>query len=595
MFKKIIIFTVTSFTMLQAYTLKESVSKVLDTNPIILERLANYKETAKDLSIARSEYLPTLDLVSSMGNEKTDHKNRDILANDTSLAYYENSLTLMWNIFNGFGTRNKVDYQKSRILAAAYNFIEKANNSAFEMTRQYIELIKQRELLKNAEENVKTNKDIFLKIQTLYKAGISAKSEVRKIQSSLYLAKSNYVVQQNNLLDVVFKFKKIYGDEIDYNLLSIPKFNLLMPHTLTEATAYAIRNNPSIMVSNYNIKAAEYLKKQREKSFYPKIDLIAQQNLDNNTYGIRGNRNRFRAGITLTYNLYRGGADKATSEKSIAAIYRNVQTRLELQRETTESLELSWSAYTMLKKQLKALQQYRNFSKKTLDLYLKEYNLGQRTLLDLLSAQKDFINSKAQIITAKYNELFAKYRVLDAMGLLVAGITGNEYKYMNKVGLTGRKAVENIDTLPIIFDGDKDHVSSVEDQCQASNGDTNILANGCSDVFKKYSKIKHFKPLIFNSDGTLITSHKALDTIGNTLKKEQKKLTKIAIFSYSQTAKNASSDKKVSDQYAQYIKKYLVDFGINRNKISIISKGSTTPLSTDKNLNNRVNIIMYLK
>ncbi|MEA2099550.1 MAG: TolC family protein [Campylobacterota bacterium] len=219
MIKKILLSFVSVLTLLQAQTLQESVAIVLETNPIILERLANYKETSRDLSIARSEYLPTLDLVSSIGHEKTDKKNSNILADDTSLSYYENSLTFMLNIFNGFGTTAKVDYQKSRIVAAAYNFIEKANDSAFKMTRSYVEIVKQRELLFTAKENVAINEEIFSKVNDLYSTGLTTKSEVRKIESSLFLARSNLVVQENNTMDSIFNFKKIYGERITLNSL----------------------------------------------------------------------------------------------------------------------------------------------------------------------------------------------------------------------------------------------------------------------------------------------------------------------------------------------------------------------------------------
>ena len=84
----------------------------------------------------------------------------------------------------------------------------------------------------------------------------------------------------------------------------------------------------------------------------------------------------------------------------------------------------------MTTKQLDELIKYRDYSEDTLNLYKEEYVIGRRTLLDLLSAQNDFINAKSQIVHATYDCLFAKYRILDSMGLLVAGIMGNEYNYM---------------------------------------------------------------------------------------------------------------------------------------------------------------------
>jgi adhesin transport system outer membrane protein len=60
------IFLLASYS-LNATSLKEALSEVMVTNPVIKERLANFRQTQQDLQIANSEYLPKLDLVSSVG------------------------------------------------------------------------------------------------------------------------------------------------------------------------------------------------------------------------------------------------------------------------------------------------------------------------------------------------------------------------------------------------------------------------------------------------------------------------------------------------------------------------------------------------
>jgi len=597
MFKKIILSVVATTIVLQGQTLEQSVKHVLETNPVVLERLANYKETSKDLSIANSEYLPTIDLLSSVGYEAASTHDRALPTNDADdeTAYYENSLTVMWNIFEGFGTSNKVDYQKSRIVASAYNFIEKANDTTFEITRRYIEILKQHELLLNARENVEINENIFAKVNDLYKNGLTTKSEVRKIESSLFLARSNFVVQENNAMDAMFNFKKTLGAKVDVDSLEIPSFKVYLPKTLEEATAYSIRNNPSIMVSNYNIKAAQYLREESQKDYYPKIDLMAQQNLDRNTYGSSGTRDRFRAGVVLSYNLYRGGSDQDRIEQTTSAIHRDVQTRNELQRQTIEGLELSWSAAKMTLRQLVELEKYREYSEETLNLYKEEYDIGRRTLLDLLSAQHDFINSKSQIITAEYDNLFAKYRILDSMGLLVAGIMGNQYDYMERVGLTGVDAVDNTDTLPISYDEDNDNLSALEDECPASLDNENILSNGCKNFSMNPSEIKHFELLSFNRVDENTSSEKNLKDILDSAKNNNEDIDKIIIQAHSSMTYDVNDDINASKNYANSVKKSLTKAGVDSQLIEIEANGSNSPISSDESLNDRVNVIIYLK
>ena len=51
---------------LNALTLNDAFDDALTTNPIVLERLKNYDKTVYDLKIAKSEYAPTLDLISKL-------------------------------------------------------------------------------------------------------------------------------------------------------------------------------------------------------------------------------------------------------------------------------------------------------------------------------------------------------------------------------------------------------------------------------------------------------------------------------------------------------------------------------------------------
>ncbi len=419
---------------LSASTLEEDISKVLDSNPIVLERLSNYKQSTQELKIANARNLPTLDFHAGVGYEATDTTNSGF-PNRTSLGYYETSLVFMQNIFDGYATTHEIDYQKAKILAAAYNFVEKSNQLAFEMTYAYIEVLKQKELLEVAKQNVIINADILSKVQALYQSGLTKRSEMKKIESSLSLAKSNLVVQQNNLLDSAFKYYKILGFKPNIQLLKKPILTTLLPKSLDEAINYTLNNNPALKVSSYNIQASKSLLKQNDSSLYPKIDFKISQDLDRNINGINNDRNNFRAGLILSYNIYKGGIDEANKQKYISKINQDIYIKRDLKRQLKEDVNLSYAANKMLKKQLKELYVYKDFSENTLELYQEEYNLGRRSLLDLLSTQNDLINAKSQIIRTSYDYLFSKYRILNAMGLLVPSVLGKDYSYAAKVGL----------------------------------------------------------------------------------------------------------------------------------------------------------------
>ncbi len=476
---------------LSGLTLKESIIEAINTNPVVQERLKNYRLTQQDLNIAESEFYPSLDLSGSVGyndagslkNEATSDWSHRVI--DTDYGNYEAQLKLTQNLFDGFSTMNKVDYQEARILAAAYNYIEKSNDIAFKMTSVYINVLRAYELLQTARENIQINEEILTKVNDLFEAGLTTESEVKRIESSLSLSRSNFVVQKNNTLDTEFNFRRILGRMPDVSTMTKPDINTPMPESIERAALYAINHNPSLIVSEYNIKGAQSLWKQHQKEYYPTIDLeISQRYNDVETINAFNNPDdRFVARIVMNYNLFRGGADKAAVQKDISKINQEIEIKRDLKRQVIEGLDLSWNAYTMIGLQLKDLNDFNKFAEKTLELNKEEYDLGRRSLLDLLTAQHDVINSRSQIITAEYDRLFSKYRILDAMGLLPLSIVGDTREFSTRVNLyTQNDASEILDTVPVSLDVDKDNIADSQDLCDNSLLEDNIMPYGCKKM-----------------------------------------------------------------------------------------------------------------
>lgn len=472
----------TFHTTLFGLSLKESVIEVLNTNPVIKERLKNFRVTQQDLNMAESEYYPKLDLLASYGYTTSGEVNSDVV--DSEFTSYESSLTFTQNLFDGFGTMHKVDYQEARILAAAYKYLEVSNDMAYRMTSAYINVLTSNELAQTARENVQINEEIYLKVKKLFDSGITTDSEVKKIQSALSLARSNLTVKRNNARDAGFTFRRMLGRMPQVNELQKPELDIAMPESIERAAMYSIEHNPSLLVSRYNIKGAQDLWKQRKKDNYPKIDLkLNQVYNDSERNPFVTANDSFRASVVLTYNLFRGGYDSANIQKHLTIINQEIEIKRELKRQVIEGLELSWSAYEMLGKQLKDLREYSIYSEQTLELYREEYDLGRRSLLDLLSSQNDVINSRSEIIQAEYDQLFAKYRILDAMGLLVTSLVGDTQEYTSKVNLYGDSdALEILDTVPTKLDVDNDNVSDNLDLCDNSLKENNIMPYGCRKV-----------------------------------------------------------------------------------------------------------------
>jgi len=652
MFKKslLIFYSASSLfsTSLFGLDLKQTIVESLNTNPIIDERLKNYRATQQDLNIAESGYYPQLDLRASFGYTNAgviknvdapdeDRFNHNVA--DSESTNYETSLAFTQNLFNGFGTMHMVDYQEARVLASAYKYLEVSNDMAYRMTSAYVNVLSSHALAQTAKENVLVNEATYLKVKELFDSGLTTDSEVKKIQSSLSLARSNLTVQKNNARDAQYTFRRVLGRMPILDDMQRPDFDIVMPESIEEAALYSVEHNPSLLVSRYNIKGAQALYKQRKKEYFPKVDLEVSQ-----FYNDSSRRNtfdspddRFRARLVLNYNLFRGGADKANIQKHLSLIAQEIEIKRDLKRQVIEGLDLSWNAYEMIGKQLKDLREYSKFSEETLALYEEEYDLGRRSLLDLLSSQNDVINSRSQIITAEFAHLYAKYRILDAMGLLVTAIAGDTKEFTSKVNLHSDSAMHEIlDTLPVKLDVDNDNISDNLDLCDNSLKDNNIMPYGCKKIIRDSDKdgvvdakdsclmtplnakisqdgcaldsdsdgIKDYEDKCLNTpDGYAVNQDGCVSTITieiNFLEDSSKiqahlakKISKFALFMKNNPdfqanvightsrtdVSKAEYNLKLSKRRAEVFKNELIKYGIGADRITIDGKGFDRPIA----------------
>jgi len=401
--------------------------------------LHNYSATLEDLRTTEAQYLPSVNYAATYAREKT--KSPSTSGQNVSLNSYENSLQITQNLFNGFGTRYEADYNKARIVSASYHYVENVNDVIYNFVTAYINAVKSRDIMIVAGSNVNYNEEIKTKVEKIFDAGLTTRSEVEKADTSLSLARSNYVVAQNNLDDALFTLERIYGKNISVNDLDNVSFSGELPDSLETLRESARYHNPSILVSNYNIKAAVAQKDNAYKGYYPTIDAFARKSWANDLGGLSGSDDRMKMGLTLSFNLYKGGADESQIQKNMSKINQESELKRDTIRKLDEQGALAWAAKKNLSNQIIHLKRYEETSIKTLELYQKEYDLGRRTLLDLLTAQNDHVAAQTQIIRAENDLMLAHFRIQDAMGTMVSSILGTQEDVaFSAVGL---KALDN--------------------------------------------------------------------------------------------------------------------------------------------------------
>ncbi|ERJ27486.1 TolC family protein [Campylobacter concisus] len=399
-------------------TLDQVVKTILNENPSLKATEFNYLQVGKDLKIAKNAYYPTLDAAARVGYERK-RLDDGLTTRRGDGRVSGASLTLVENLYNGGADKNRINSQSARLDSAAYTVAQAADRLTLSAANAYLQVLQTKRILDIEEENVKSHEEIYSQIKDRARSGYGVASEERQAGSRYTLAQSNYIAAKNNYEDALSTFEKLYGRKVAAKNLVMPEFNLPLPSTKEAVYDKAVLCNPTLLVQRSNIAMAESVVKEKNAPFLPKLDLVVSGAYDHsNVLYDDYEEQTFDALLRLNYNLYNKGNDKLDKEKSQLAVQQEQQTMDNLVRELKESLEFSWQNYILNQEKMGYLNQHVEYAKATLDAYQDEFRIGRRDLINLLDAENEYNTALKEIATTETALSYAKYRLLDNMGMV---------------------------------------------------------------------------------------------------------------------------------------------------------------------------------
>jgi len=422
------------------FTMDEMLVEVIKKDPEIQERLYQYESIVQEVEMSKAGYLPTLDLSARSGKKRAKDWNPSLETDNYD--YSDGSLKAVQNIFDGFGTTHATDRDIARAKAAYNKYLEVAQDKMKRAIVAYIDVIKYSKLVKITEDNIKIHEKIKEKVDERYKKGYGTKSEVERVTGRLSLAISNHVSAKSNYADAKIKFRKAIDKNIDAKDLETPNFKYTLPNNFDEALQKAIKNNPSIIVANYDKDVAKEALGYAQRNDYPTVDLELEATRYNNKNGadVDSRDEDYSAMVVMNYNLYNGGKDQAEKLKYKSLKKYETAHKQRLEDELKESLDLSWNTYNMLNEQLVHQKEYQKYTEISKDSYFEEFQLGRKSLIDLLDIQDEINSIRMQVIGNEHEILISKYRILDATGDLY--ISFIKELNDNVVGSDNRKYID---------------------------------------------------------------------------------------------------------------------------------------------------------
>jgi len=395
-------------------SLQDAVTKGIHTNPFYGLVANDSLATREELSQARALYKPSVDLLGETGWEHTDSPTID----NESLWRNRASLTLTQLLYDGRGTISEINRQKARVESTANRVGEVAEFIGLDIVEAYLEVLRQRDLLAISRANVEDHIKILETIRTGAAAGTVTEGDVSQALARQAQARATVSSTEQALREAEALFIQKVGDTPGSMAFpDIPREKL--PPSVDDAVRQAVTASPTLAVFESDIKVAQAEFEGSGSTLYPTVELQANATTGNDLNGIEGSDNRQSLLAVMRWNLYRGGADQARQREFMYRHAVSKERRADAARQVEKDMRDTWAGMLAAAERAQQFLEQANANEKVVNVYLDQFSLDRRTLLDVLDSQNELFVSRSSHVNALYTEMFAVFRVLALKGELL--------------------------------------------------------------------------------------------------------------------------------------------------------------------------------
>ena len=396
--------------------LKSIAQSAILNSPEVVSKWHNYKAADEEIGVARGAFLPRVDATVGAGKESLKQPPLNV-KNEYSRNGYVLSLNQM--IFDGFATRNEVRRLDKARLVRYYELLDASENVALEASRAYLDVLRYRFLNNLAEDNYVQHKATYEQLMRRTQSGVGRRVDLEQAGSRLALAELNLTTENANLHDVTARYMRLVNSQPPNISFPPALVGEKHPGSQAEALGILLKKNPALLAAAENIEAAQYDIDVRRAAYSPKLDFRARTDNTTNYQGITGDRVNNVAELVVSWNLFNGGSDRAREKQYIERKNISLDLREKACRDTRQTLAIAFNDVGRLRQQAGFVNSQVSQLEKTRDAYRDQYDVGQRTLLDLLDTENELLSARRSAVNVDLDLILAYLRTHAGMGTLL--------------------------------------------------------------------------------------------------------------------------------------------------------------------------------
>ncbi|GGD35838.1 TolC family outer membrane protein [Croceicoccus pelagius] len=404
-----------------ADTLEEALALAYQTNPTIQAARADLRATDENVPIEKSEGLPS---IGGSAQYTEVLKQSDNSFNSPS-RYLNAGIDLSVPVYSGGGVKNSIRAAKQRVEAGRADLKATESGVFARVVAAYMDVIRDSAVVQLNKQNVDTLGVNLQATRDRFEIGDLTRTDVAQSDSRLALAQSDYLTAQSNLIGSRERYIQLVG-KAPVNLQPPPQLPGL-PASPEDAVDVALANNPDLIAARERSEAARYDIEVAGSTRLPRVELFTSGGytdyfgtLGGNAVGVDQSETTAQAGARLTVPIFQGGFPAALERQAQARAQSTMETEIAIERDVIAQTRAAYSAWLAANEVIQATTTAVSAASLSLEGVRAENTVGNRTILDILDAERELLSAQVQLVTAQRNAYVAGFSLLAAMGMAEA-------------------------------------------------------------------------------------------------------------------------------------------------------------------------------
>ena len=402
----------------QADTLREALARAYRSNPTLTGARADLRAQDENVPIARSQGLPSANSTVNF-TENVRNAQNNFTAPDRQV---QANVNLSYPILTFGAVENSVRAAETRVEAGRANLRGTEANLFTDVVTAYMDVIRDEAIVALNRQNVRALAVNLQASRDRFEVGDLTRTDVAQSEARAALAEAQLRGAEARLIASRETYVRVVGTPPGALEPPPPLPNL--PNDPNAAVDVALSNNPLLEAAEKARDATAFDIRVARASRLPRVNATLGTNYYNflNSSGssavgvVPNSGTGIAAGLGLSLPLFQGGRPAAQVRQAQARRSQAIEQVTATERGVISQARSAYAGWTSAQQVIASSEVAVNANQLSLEGVRAENSVGTRTILDILNAEQELLNSQVQLVTARRDAYVAGFALLAAMG-----------------------------------------------------------------------------------------------------------------------------------------------------------------------------------